>query len=295
MDTLIITLLAVVICMVVGIPLGIWMARSNGVEHRHAGPRHHADDAAVLLPGPARPALRHRLGGALVLTVIYALPPIVRITEHGIRSVSPTTQEAARSLGLTGGQMLRSVQLPMARRTIVVGINQRMMAALSMATIAALVNGPGLGKPVVAALQTPTSARPPSPGLAIVFMAIMLDRTTTAASERGTGRTTVGSASGMGVMLTTVVLERLPDGPPRSPAAGSGCRASRRRAAGCCWRRSSSRCSCACTSPDSSCGSPSPRTSVGPELTRMINEFTDWFVGDVDTFTFWIKDQVTTT
>ena len=56
-------------------------------------------------------------------------------------------------MGLTGGQMLRQVQLPMARRTIVVGVNQCMMAALSMATIAALVNGPGLGKPVVAALQ----------------------------------------------------------------------------------------------------------------------------------------------
>ena len=106
--------------------------------------------------------------------------------------------------------MLRSVQLPMARRTIVVGINQCMMAALSMATIAALVNGPGLGKPVVAALQTLNVGAASVAGLAIVFMAIMLDRTTTAASERGTGRTNVGSASGMGVMLTTVVLERLP-------------------------------------------------------------------------------------
>ena len=68
-------------------------------------------------------------------------------------SVPATTVEAARSMGLTERQMLRQVQLPMARRTIVVGINQCMMAALSMATIAALVNGPGLGKPVVAALQ----------------------------------------------------------------------------------------------------------------------------------------------
>ena len=80
---------------------------------------------------------------AVVLTFIYALPPLVRITEHGIKSVSPTTVEAARSLGLTRSQMLRQVQLPMARRTIVVGINQCTMAALSMATIAALVDGPG--------------------------------------------------------------------------------------------------------------------------------------------------------
>ncbi len=91
-----------------------------------------------------------------------------------------------------------------------VGINQCMMAALSMATIAALVNGPGLGKPVVAALQTLNVGVASVAGLAIVAMAIMLDRTTTAASERGEGRSNVGSASGMGVMLTGVVLERLP-------------------------------------------------------------------------------------
>ena len=98
----------------------------------------------------------------------------------------------------------------MARRTIVVGINQTTMAALSMATIAAFVNGPGLGKPVVAALQSLDVGAAFVAGLAIVLMAIMLDRTTTAASERATGRTNVGSASGMGVMLTGVVLERLP-------------------------------------------------------------------------------------
>ena len=106
--------------------------------------------------------------GAVVLTLIYALPPLVRITEHGIRSVSPTTVEAARSMGLTRGQMLRQVQLPMARRTIVVGINQCMMAALSMATIAALVNGPGLGKPVVVGPADPNVGAASVAGLAIV-------------------------------------------------------------------------------------------------------------------------------
>ncbi len=72
----------------------------------------------------------------------------------------------------------------MARRTIVVGINQSMMAALSMATIAALVNGPGLGKDVNAALQIQNIGAASVAGIAIVLMAIMLDRTTTAASER---------------------------------------------------------------------------------------------------------------
>ena len=149
---------------------------------------------------------------AIVLTVIYAMPPMVRITEHGIRSVPETTIEAARSLGLTRRQMLRQVQLPMARRTIVVGVNQSMMAALSMATIAALVNGPGLGKDVYAALQIQNIGAASVAGILIVLTAIMLDRTTTAASElsESQGRSGVASVSGPGVMLSGVVLERMP-------------------------------------------------------------------------------------
>src|SRR6478752_2289909 len=295
MDTLIITLLAVVICMVVGIPLGIWMARRKAVSNTVTP----VLDIMQTFPPfcyLAPLALLFGIGSAcaLVLTVIYALPPIVRITEHGIRSVSPTTQEAARSLGLTGRQMLRSVQLPMARRTIVVGVNQCMMAALSMATIAALVNGPGLGKPVVAALQTLNVGAASVAGLAIVFMAIMLDRTTTAASERGTGRSTVGSASGMGVMLTTVVLERLPRWATEEP--GRGQRVPRVTSAGR-WLLLAVLfipvLVCVYLSRQHLRFAEFPETSVGPELARRINEFTDWFVGNVDTFTFWIKDQVT--
>jgi glycine betaine/proline transport system permease protein len=295
MDTLIITLLAVVMCMVMGIPLGIWMARRKAVSNTVTP----VLDIMQTFPPfcyLAPLALLFGIGSAcaLVLTIIYALPPIVRITEHGIRSVSPTTQEAARSLGLTGRQMLRSVQLPMARRTIVVGINQCMMAALSMATIAALVNGPGLGKPVVAALQTLNVGAASVAGLAIVFMAIMLDRTTTAASERGTGRTTVGSASGMGVMLTTVVLERLPRWATEEP--GRGQRVPRVTSAGR-WLLLAVLfvpvLVCVYLSRQQLRFAEFPETSVGPELARRINEFTDWFVGNVDTFTIWLKDQVT--
>ncbi len=190
----------------------------------------------------------------------------------------------------------------MARRTIVVGINQCMMAALSMATIAALVNGPGLGKPVVAALQTLNVGAASVAGLAIVFMAIMLDRTTTAASERGTGRSNVGSASGMGVMLTTVVLERLPRWATED--AGRGQRLPRVTTAGrwllltvlfipvvVCVYLSRQQLNLA-VFPDVS-ETPVLKWISGPQLTRLINEFTDWFVGDVDTFTIWVKDQVT--
>jgi glycine betaine/proline transport system permease protein len=211
MDLLIVTVLAVLFCIVIGLPAGIWMARSKAAS-------------AVITPildllqtFPAfcyltPMALFFGIGPsvAIPLTFLYALPPIVRITEHGLRAVPATTIEAARSMGLTSGQMLRQVELPMAKRTIVVGINQCTLAALSMATIAALVAGPGLGIDVVNALQSLNVGQASVAGLCIVVMAIMLDRTTTAASERSTGRTNVGSASGMSVMLTGVVLERLP-------------------------------------------------------------------------------------
>jgi len=119
-----------------------------------------------------------------MVTLIYALPPLARITAHGIRGVSPTTIEAVRSMGSSRMQILRKVQLPMARRTIIVGLNQCTMAALSMATIAALINGPGLGQPVAQALQSLDIGNAFVSGIAIVIMAIVLDRVTTAAGER---------------------------------------------------------------------------------------------------------------
>jgi glycine betaine/proline transport system permease protein len=303
MDTLIITILSVVMCILVGIPVGIWMARSKAVSTSITP----ILDVMQTLPAfcyLAPLALLFGIGSAcaVVLTVIYALPPIIRITEHGIRSVAPTTIEAARSLGLTRGQMLRQVQLPMAKRTIVVGVNQCMMAALSMATIAALVNGPGLGRPVVAALQIQNVGAASVAGLAIVAMAIMLDRTTTAASERGTGRTNVGSASGMSVMLTGVVLERLPRW--ATEEAGRGQRLPRVTRAGR-WlllsvlfipvlvfvylSRQQLRFA---VFPDVS-ETPVLKWISGPQLAKSINEFTDWFVNLVDTYTIWIKDTVT--
>src|SRR5262249_31676959 len=111
----------------------------------------------------------------------------------------------------TKRQLLRKVQLPMARRTIIVGVNQCTLAALSMSVIAVLVNGPGLGQDVLTGLTSLNVGQAAVPGLLIVVIAIVLDRTTTAASERRErtqGR--LASVSGPGVMLTSVVLERLP-------------------------------------------------------------------------------------
>jgi glycine betaine/proline transport system permease protein len=193
-DLLIVTFVAVLVCVLIGIPLGIWMARSkraNGVITPILDVMQTMPSFAYLAPlvlvfgiGPA---------SAVVTTLIYALPPLARITAHGIRTVSPTTIEAVRSMGTSRWQILRTVQLPMARRTIIVGLNQCTMAALSMATIAALINGPGLGQPVAQALQSLDIGNAFVSGIAIVIMAIVLDRTTTAASERSEVATRSGA------------------------------------------------------------------------------------------------------
>ena len=303
MDTLIITLVAVLLCIVIGLPVGIWMARSKAAS---AGITPILD-VMQTLPAfcyLAPFALFFGIGpsAAVMLTLVYALPPLVRITEHGIRSVSPTTIEAARSMGLTNWQMLRQVQLPMASRTIVVGINQAMMAALAMATIAALVNGPGLGGPVVSALQILNVGAASVAGLAIVLMAIMLDRTTTAASERATGRSNVGSVSGPGVMLTGVMLERLPRWATED--AGRGQRLPRLTRPGRWLLRGVllvpalflvwlSRFNITFAEfPDTS-ETPVLRYISGTQLTGYMNDLNDWFVGFVDSFTIWLKDTFT--
>jgi glycine betaine/proline transport system permease protein len=218
-DTLIITSVAVLVCVIIGIPMGIWMARSRRVTAVFTP----ILDAMQTMPSFAYLAPLVLLFGigpasAVVVTLIYSLPPLARITAHGIRTVSPTTIEAARSMGTSRAQILRTVQLPMARRTIIVGLNQCTMAALSMATIAALINGPGLGQPVAQALQSLDIGNAFVSGIAIVIMAIVLDRTTTAASERAEVATRrrgnprsrrIGLIGGGVVALVCVYLSRL--------------------------------------------------------------------------------------
>lgn len=184
-DTLIIVGVSVLICVVIGLPLGIWMARNRRVEAVVTP----VLDVMQTMPSfayLAPLALFFGIGSAsaVVLTLIYALPPLVRISCHGLKSVSPTTVEATTAIGSTPNQLLRHVQLPMARRTIIVGLNQTILAALSMATIAAFVSGPGLGQPVIQALSSLNLGVAFVSGLCIVIVAIWLDRLTTAASER---------------------------------------------------------------------------------------------------------------
>jgi glycine betaine/proline transport system permease protein len=191
MDLLIITFVAVAVSVLVGMPLAVWLGTT---------PRRWVVSTlnTILDIFQTMPTFVYLLpivlfvgigaSAAVVCTLIYSLPPIIRIAGHGIRNVSTTTIEATDSSGQTSFQRLRKVQLPMARKTIVVGLNQTIMAALAMATIAAFIDGPGLGKPVLAALTRTDVGGAFVPGMLIVLMAVMLDRTTTAASEAGEKR-----------------------------------------------------------------------------------------------------------
>lgn len=262
MDLLIVTVIAVLLCVVLGLPLGIAMARRqwlSGVVTPVLDVMQTMPSFAYLAPF----ALLFGIGPtcAILVTLVYALPPLVRISEHGIRSVSSTTVEAASSMGVTRGQLLRRVQLPMARRTIVLGVNQCTLAALSMATIAAFVNGPGLGQPVVQALQNLDVGGAAVPSIAIVVMAIMLDRTTTAASERTerqirgrvSGRTRrLVIAGGLLVVAVCVWLSRLYLQLAQFPTGAS----------------------------------------IGPGLSTAINSFTDSLIRQVDTVTGAFKNIV---
>lgn len=186
MDLLIVTFIAVGVSILIGMPFAIWLGTTRRpwvvstintvLDFLQTMPTFVYLLPVVLFFGIGASA-------AVVCTVLYAFPPIVRIAGHGIRNVSTTTIEATDASGQTAFQRLRKVQLPMARKTIVVGVNQSIMAALSMATIAAFVDGPGLGQPVLAALTRIDVGGAFVPGMLIVVMAVMLDRTTTAASE----------------------------------------------------------------------------------------------------------------
>ncbi len=121
----------------------------------------------------------------LVATVIFALPPGVRLTELGIRQVDPEIVEAGHAFGGTPRQILRGIQLPLAMPTVMAGVNQVIMLALSMAVIAGLVGGGGLGGAVMTSISRLDVGLGFEAGLSVVMLAIYLDRVT---AGIGTGR-----------------------------------------------------------------------------------------------------------
>jgi glycine betaine/proline transport system permease protein len=184
LETFSLVLAAVSLSLLVGVPLGVLAGRSA---------RFNAAVTPVLDAMQIVPAFAYLMpvvilfsvgpGAAVVTTMIYAVPPAIRITALGIRGVPANTVEAATALGATRLQVLTKVQLPLARRMLLLSVNQTILFALSMVVIAGLIGGQGLGDAVTNGLYTdPVMAI--FAGAAIVIMAIALDRSTEAMANR---------------------------------------------------------------------------------------------------------------
>ena len=186
MLTLSITLTAALICVALGIPLGILTAKSDLFE-RLTRP---VLDVMQTLPSfvyliPAIMLFGLGMTPAVMATVIYSIAPIIRLTGLGIRQVDPQVIEAAKSFGSTGWQLLRKVQVPLALPTILAGLNQTIMMALAMVVIASMIGAKGLGAEVLNGIARLEPGRGFLAGTAIVFMAIILDRLSQRMAARG--------------------------------------------------------------------------------------------------------------
>jgi glycine betaine/proline transport system permease protein len=184
-ETLAAVAAAVTISFAIGVPLGILTARSD----RFRAVITPILDVMQIMPTFAYLAplvLFFGIGpaSAAIVTLIYAMPAAIRITAFGIRNVPANTLEAGRSLGATDGQLLTKVQLPVARPAIALALNQTIMLAVSMIVITALIAAPGLGQDTLRALIRNDVGSMFDAGIAIVILAIVLDRLTEKVSER---------------------------------------------------------------------------------------------------------------
>jgi len=199
MKTLSLVLIATIIALIIAIPLGIAAARSPRVSSvvRPVMDLMQTMPAFVWLV-PVVTLLSIGVAGGVVATVIFCLPPGVRLTELGIRQVDPEVVEAGHAFGSSSGQILRGIQLPLAMPTIMAGVNQVIMLALSMAVIAGLVGAGGLGGAVTSSISRLDIGLGFEAGLSVVVLAIYLDRVTAAVGQRGPGG---GTFSGLSRLL----------------------------------------------------------------------------------------------
>ncbi len=179
MQTLALMLVATSIAVLIGLPFGVFLSRSD--KTRLVGLP--ILDAMQTLPSfvyliPALMLFGLGKVPAIIATVIYAVPPIIRLTDLGLREVNKEVLEAADAFGATPRQRLWKVELPLALPSIMAGINQATMMALSMVVIASMIGNRGLGQEVLLGINTLNVGRGAAAGLAIVAMAIVLDRTT---------------------------------------------------------------------------------------------------------------------
>ena len=188
MVSLALVLTAVVFCLVVGIPLGIISAKNDRVE-RFLRP---LLDVMQTLPSFVYLVPVVMLFGigevpGVIATIIFAIPPLIRLTNLGIRQVSPEVMEAAIAFGSTPWQLLWEAQIPLAMPTILAGVNQAILMALSMSVVTSMIAVPGLGQMVLQGVGRLDVGLAAVGGLGIVLLAIMLDRITQALAEPNQG------------------------------------------------------------------------------------------------------------
>lgn len=184
-DTFTQVVVAVLHVSVIGIPLGIWAARSPWVD-RLLRPLLDLLQTIPTFVYLVPVIMLFNLGRVpgVIASVLYALPPLIRLTSLGIRQVDETAVEAATAFGSTPHQLLTKVQLPLALPQILLGINQAIMMVLSMVIVAGMVGAQGLGLEVVDGMQNNRMGQSVEAGLAIVVLAVLLDRLTQALARR---------------------------------------------------------------------------------------------------------------
>ncbi|GAA4189481.1 hypothetical protein GCM10022219_05240 [Microbacterium oryzae] len=185
MSSLALIIVATVWALVLSIPLGIAAAKSDLVSKilRPVLDFLQTMPAFVYLI-PALLLFRVGVAPGIFATIVFAMAPGVRLTELGIRGVDREVVEAGHAFGSTGGRILRQIQLPLALPTIMAGVNQVIMLALSMVVIAGMVGAGGLGGDVVASLNRLDTALGVEAGLSVVILAIILDRLTGSFGKR---------------------------------------------------------------------------------------------------------------
>ncbi|GAB2854754.1 ABC transporter permease [Nocardioides pacificus] len=213
METLSLVLLATLAALLIGIPTGVAAARWDRVS-RAVRP---VMDLMQTMPGmvwlvPAVSLFSIGTAPGLVTTLIFALPPAVRLTELGIRQVDAEVVEAGHAFGATPREIMRGIQLPLALPTVMAGVNQVIMLALSMAVIAGLVGAGGLGGVVVGSIASLQIGLGFEAGLSVVVLAIYLDRLTATVGSGGPGP--------WRRLLSVPLLRRGPAGTTKAGGAG---------------------------------------------------------------------------
>jgi glycine betaine/proline transport system permease protein len=189
MTTTALMIAATLTAIVVSIPVGVWMSRSARVRQfftpvldlMQTLPSFVYLIPTVMIFGPGKIP-------ALIATIVYAAPPLVRLTDLGLRSVDPAVMEASRAFGTNPTQRLFGVQIPLALPTILAGINQTTMMALAMVVIASMIGAGGLGYQVLQGIGRLEVSRGLFAGLGIVVLAIVFDRITQAFGRQLQGR-----------------------------------------------------------------------------------------------------------